>query len=223
MHLNPKSKLYGQPAIMVRDFLREVIGMGIFDTEDLFGWLQCSSAEAHAVVAGLLADAYIEPTTPMGSVSRYCLTVKGTQLGLASFAPRLKRAAAEQLLAAVIARAADTEAQRPFVFQVTKIALFGSMLGDAAFVPELDFAMKVRSAFTDETLAAAEQRRIDLAAHGGKRFQSMVHLIAWPRYEVAEYLKGRARYVKFHSFSELDELGCPFKIVYERPEGDATT
>jgi len=108
MYLNPKSKLYGQPAIMVRDFLREVIGMGVFDTEDLFGWLQCSSAEAHAVVAGLLADAYIEPTTPRGSVSRYCLTVKGTQLGLASFAPRLKRSAAEQLLAEVIARAADT-------------------------------------------------------------------------------------------------------------------
>ena len=97
------------------------------------------------------------------------------------------------------------------------------MLGDVAFVPELDFAMKVRSAFTDETLAAAEQRRIDLAAHGGKRFQSMVHSIVWPRYEVAEYLKGGSRHVKFHSFSELDELGCPFRIVYERRAGDALT
>jgi hypothetical protein len=126
------------------------------------------------VVTGLLVDGYIEHATPRGSVLQYCLTDKGTQLGLASLAPRLKRAAAEQLLAEVIARAADTEAQRPFVFQVTRIALFGSMLGDAAFVFDLDLATKVRSAFTDETLAAAERRRIDLAAHGGKRFRSMV-------------------------------------------------
>ena len=122
----------------------------------------------------------------------------------------------------MIARAADTEAQRPFVFQVTKIALFGSMLGDAAFVPELDFAMKLRSAVTDDTLAAAEQRRVELAANGGKRFRSMVLSIVWPRMEVAEYLRGGSRYIKLHAFSEMYELGCPFRIVYERQEGDAT-
>jgi len=151
--------------------------MTIFDTEDLLLCLQISVEEADAVVTGLLVDDCIGPTTPRGNVPRHCLTDKGTQLGLASFATRLKRAAADQLLAEVIARAADTEAQRPLVFQVTKIALFGSMLGDAALVPELDFAMKVRSAFTDETLAAAQQRRIQLAAHGGKRLSTLAYSI----------------------------------------------
>ena len=89
MHLSPKSKLYGQPAVIVRDFLGEVIGMGVFDTEDLFGWLQCSSTQAHTVMAGLLADDHIEPVSPRGSVQLYQLADKGTQLGLASFATRL--------------------------------------------------------------------------------------------------------------------------------------
>jgi len=82
MHLIPKSKLYGRPAPMVCDFLREVIGMQVFDTEDLRGWLEVSAEETDAVVTVLLADGYTEHATPRGSVLQYRLTDKGTQLGL---------------------------------------------------------------------------------------------------------------------------------------------
>ena len=223
MQLVPNSKLYGQPARIVRDCLREAIWMQVFDSDDLRGWLRVSVDEADTVVTGLLADDHIEPAPPRVGIPQYRLTRKGTQLGMASIAPQLRRAVAEQLLAEVIARAADTEAQRPFVYQVTKIALFGSMLGDAPLVSDLDFAMKVDSAFEDEALEDAERRRIELAAHGGKRFRNMVASIVWPRMEVAEYLRAGSKYVKLHSFSELYELECPFRIVYERPEGDTMT
>ena len=41
--------LYGQPAQLVRDFLRETIGMQIFETEDLRGWLEVSPDTATVI------------------------------------------------------------------------------------------------------------------------------------------------------------------------------
>ena len=90
----------------------------------------------------------------------------------------------------------------------------------APLVSDLDLAMKVKSVFTDEALDDAQQRRIESAVQSGKRFRSMVASVVWPRMEVAEYLRGGSRYVKLYSFSEMYELDCPFRIVFERPEGD---
>ena len=76
MHLIPKSKLYGQPAIHVRDFRRHV-GDGIFDEEDLRSRLELSTAEAQALVMGLLADQYIGNALPRDGVAQYGLVATG--------------------------------------------------------------------------------------------------------------------------------------------------
>ena len=214
MHLIKNSKLYGQPTRDIRDYLRYV-GIGTFDEDDLRTSLELSADETKAVLSGLLADSYIDHAPSRDGVPIYGLTVKGRQLASAKFAPQISRSVGEQLLAGVLARAADEGAQREFVFRVTKIALFGSMLGDSAMVSDVDLALAVTPRFDGEEFRARNQQRIDLAERGGKRFRSMIESVVWPRMELTEYLRGGSRYVSMHSFMEMELLKCPFRIVFE--------
>jgi len=219
MHLIKKSKLYGQPTREIRDYFR-FVGLGTFDAEDLRTSLKLSADETRVVLSGLLADSYIDPAPPRDGVTEYGLAIKGRQLAAAKFAPQISRSVGEQLLAGVLTRAADEDAQRQFVFCVTKIALFGSMLGDSEMVSDVDLALEVTPRFEGDEFRARSQRRIDLAEQGGKRFRSMIASVVWPRMEVTEYLRGGARYVSIHSFMELELLNCPFQIVFEDPGSD---
>ncbi len=219
MHLVPKSQLYGLPARTVRDFLRHV-GLATFDEEYLRSRLQVSTAESHAVVAGLLADEYIDHAMPNDGVPAYGLIAKGRQLAMASFAPPITRSVGEQLLMGVLARAAEAASEHEFVFQITKIALFGSMLGTAPLVSDLDLALEVKPRFDGTEFDELNQQRIELAERGGKHFKSMLAAVVWPRVEVIEFLRGGSRYVSVHSFSELELLKCPYRVVYDSSQGD---
>jgi predicted nucleotidyltransferase len=222
MHLIPKSTLYGQPARSIRDFMRHV-GLGTFDEPYLRVRLKLSAHAAKAVLAGLLADQYIDLALPRDGVSVYGLTGKGGQLASASFAAPIRRAVGEHLLAGVLDRARDAGAQEAFVFRVTKIALFGSMLGTTPLVSDVDLALQLAPRFDGDQFTLLNQQRIDLAEQSGKRFRSMIESVVWPRLEVSEYLRGGSRYVSIHSFMELELLKCPFHIVFESPQLDTST
>ena len=214
MRLIPKSKLYGQPTLHVRDFLRHV-GPDTFDEKYLQARLQISSPEAKDVVTGLLADQYIDHALPKDGIPTYGLVAKGRQFAAASFAPQIARIEGERLLAGVIARAEDSESQRPFVFQITKIALFGSMLGSGPFVSDVDLALAVKPRYQGREFDELNQGRIDLAEQSGKRFKSMIASVVWPRMEITEFLRGGSRHISLHSFTEMELLQCPFRFVYE--------
>jgi hypothetical protein len=215
MHLVPNSQLYGLSARVVRDFLRR-FAFQVFDEECLRDHLKIDDATAKTVVAALLSDALIEFEW-QGSVNpTYRTAPKGRQLAAAKFAPQISRAAGERLLAAVIARAQDTVAQRPFVFRVSKIALFGSMLGDAPLVSDVDIGLEVETPFDGEQYAENCRTRIESAERSGKRFRTMIESVAWPRTELIQYLRGGERYVSIHSFHELLLLRCPYRLAFDR-------
>ena len=222
MHLIPKSMLYGQPARSIRDFMRHV-GLSTFDEAYLRTRLELSAIEAKAVVAGLLVDQYIDLALPRDGVSMYGLTGKGGQLASASFAPQIQRSVAEHLLAGVLDRARDAAAQEAFVFRITKIALFGSMLGTTTLVSDVDLALQLSPKFDGDQFTVLNQQRIDFAEQRGKRFRSMIESVVWPRVEVTEYLRGGSRYVSVHSFMELELLKCPFRTVVDNSRTDRTT
>lgn len=108
------------------------------------------------------------------------------------------------------------------MFRITKIVLFGSMLGTEPLVSDVDLALAVVPRFDGREFDERNQQRIDLAQQGGKRFRSMIESVVWPRVELTEYLRGGSRYVSIHSFMELDLLKCPFQVVFEAPRLDMT-
>ena len=221
IHFTSESMLYGQPAQLVRDFLRETIGMQIFETEDLRGWLEVSPDTATVIVTGMLNDDYIEHELPRDGIQRYSLTVKGAKLAMASMTQPIPRAAAEQLLADILVRAADSAWQRPFVLQITKVALFGDMLGDDDMISDVDLAVEVDSPYEGKAYTDAQRKRFKLTGHGDERFGGALAAFVWPYIKVGDYLRDGSRHIRIRSFSELYELECPFKVVFETPEGDA--
>ena len=45
--------------------------------------------------------------------------------------------------------------------------------------------------------------------------------MVWPYIKVADYLRDGSRHVRIRSFSEMYELECPFRIVFEARRIDA--
>ena len=215
MRLVPNSKLYGRPAVHIRDFLLH-IGPDTFNQVYLKERLQLSDQETNTVLSGLLADNYVVDALPIDDLPGYGLAPRGLQLAVSTFAYKIKREVGEQLLAGVISRASNAEAQRPFVFQVTKIALFGSMLTDSALVHDVDLAIAVETPYDGAAFDEAQQRRIDAATKSGKRFRSMLASVVWPRMELTEYLRGGSRHISLHSFNELELMQCPYRVVFEK-------
>ena len=215
IHFTSESMLYGQPAQLVRDFLRETIGMQIFETEDLRGWLQVSPDTAAAIVKELLNDEYIVHELPRDGTQRFSLTDKGARLAMASMTQPIPRVAAEQLLADLLVRAADSAWQRPFVLQITKVAWFGDMLGDGDIISNVDLAVEVASPHEGKAYTDAQQKRFKLAGRGDERFGGALATFVWPYIKVGHYLRDGSRHVRIRSFSEMYELECPFKVVFE--------
>ena len=215
MHLIPRSKLYGQPALHIRDYMRHVAisGLGTLDEAHIESRLQVSAAEAQMILTGLLRDGYIAEALSRPGTPQFGMTTKGRQFAAASFAPQIPRSKGDSIVAGVIARAADVEAQRPFAFRVIKIALFGSMLEDTPLVSDVDLAVHVLPMSDDTRFDEVSQQRITIAEDAGVRFRSRIHSIVWPRQEVTDYIRGGERYVSVHSFVELELLGCPFRML----------
>lgn len=213
MHLTPKSQLYGQPARHIRDFMR-YFAMGTLDEAHIESTLQVSASEAHIILAGLLHDGYIAQALPKSGIPQFRMTGKGRQLAAASFAKQIPRSKGDEILAGVLARAADVEAQRPFAFRLVKLALFGSMLGDTMVVSDVDLALHAVPVFDGARHYEAGEVRIKVAEEAGTRFRSRLHSIVWPRQELTEYLRGGDRYVRLHSFAELELLGCQFQLIF---------
>lgn len=222
MHLIPKSKLYGQPALHIRDFMRHLAmrTLGTIDETYIESRLQVSAAEAQTILAGLLQDGYVAEAVPKSGIPHFGMTAKGGQFAAASFARQIPRARGDEIVAGVLARAADIDAQRPFAFRITKIALFGSMLEDTPLVGDVDLAIHVFPMLDDARFDEVSQQRIMIAEDAGVRFRSRIHSIVWPRQEVTEYIRGAERYVSVHSFAELELLGCSFRILWREPAID---
>ena len=213
MRLIPKSTMYGVPARMLRDFLRTV-SVGTFDEDYLRSWLELDAVESKNVLAAMLFDDLIDSALPVNGVPRYGLLAKGCQIAAAKFASPIARPVAEQLLAGVIARAADSTVH-PFAYRVVNVALFGSMLGSASIVSDVDLAVALKPRFDGARHDEVNRARIEAAEQAGRVFRTTFESVVWPRMEVIEFLRGGSRFVSIHSFGELELLGCPFALVYE--------
>jgi predicted nucleotidyltransferase len=145
------------------------------------------------------------------------MTAKGGQFAAASFARRISRGSGNEIVAGVLERAADVDAQRHFAFRIVKIALFGSMLEDTPLVSDVDLAVHVLPKFVDARFDQLSQQRIEVAEDAAMRFRSRIHSTVWPRQELTEYIRGGERDVSVHSFTELELLGCRFRILWGQP------
>lgn len=219
MNITPRSMRYGQPASLIRDFLRRE-ELHTFDANYISTMLQITAQEGFAVFMGLLADGYICPALAKGDTPMYGLTTQGLYFASAQFAPPISRARGEQLLHGVMARAKEIEAAGDMAFRLVQLVAFGSILLSTPVVSEVSIAIRVRQRFDSPDFERICQARMDLADARGVRFKNRAEYLAWPHLEVGRYLRGGEKYIHIHGMVELKMLGLPYRTIYSTGIGN---
>ena len=170
--------------------------------------LNVTPAAARDLALDLLAAGWItESERP--DPGWYQLTVRGRGFALASLAPPLKRATAERKIQELLGRVRTVNSNPYYLFRVVRVLLFGSMLGEADRVGDVDLVVELESKIEDrDERTRVESARIREAMTTGRRFSNIVSEIAWPQQEVLLFLKSRSRGLSFHDAGDgiLDDV-----------------
>src|SRR5205807_5008657 len=96
-----------------------------------------SQHDAMALVTSLLSHGFIKETEGCS----YTTTIKGNALAHASAAPRVCRATATRNVSAFLERVHAANDNPAFAFRVIRVAVFGSYLGPADRLSDVDLAI----------------------------------------------------------------------------------
>lgn len=216
MRIIPTSRIAGHPAVVIRDLLRG-LGGGLWGWIDVAARLGASRAVAQRVITRLVTGRYVRRDwTFTEGGPWYSRTTKGNRLALASAAPPLKRQTAERQLQAFLDRVAIVNGDPFFLYRVSKVVLFGSMLTAAPQVSDVDIAIVMQAKLGHARQRPAEDERILYARLvEGRRFHNLAEEVWWPKQEVRLFLNSRSRAISIHEADGVVERTATRVLVEE--------
>ena len=213
MRVSPDQIIAGQDARSLRALLRHFLDRD-FSVRLVGERLELTSGAARKLVERLVEEALLEPSEK-GDGRWYRVAEKGRALAMASFAPPLKRSTAERKIREFLHRVEIVNGDPYFLYAVSRVVLFGSMLGGADRVGDIDLAVELESKIKDlEQRRAEERARINGAILSGRRFSNIVEDISWPQREVLLFLKSRSRGLSFHDPDDSVLEKTPTKLLF---------
>jgi predicted nucleotidyltransferase len=193
----------------VRDFLRW-IGDSSVQLAAIEERLGCDHPKSEQVEKALVDAGYIEDDpNKTGPGKWYVVSALGKQLCNAKFVRRIARREAETLVAGLLQRVKLVNERDELTHRITEVRVFGSYLGDKADLGDVDLAVQ----FTPRRPTHVEESKLR-AAQSGKTMGSYLQLITYGRQEIRQILKNRSPYLSLHEFSEPEELGVPYHVLF---------
>jgi predicted nucleotidyltransferase len=193
MRITLDQKIAGYPAGQIRQLMRETVGRSI-TLRYVREILQCSDSAAIQVLNHLQEQGFVEPIQDHLEPS-----TKGSALAMATAAAPLRRETAERLIANVVERAQSINEDDKWSYRIGKLVVFGSFLRGAERLNDVDMACELLPRWTGERQAQAEQVRREVRRQS---FRNMIEWAAWPKLEVIQYLKSRARGLAIQEIQE---------------------
>lgn len=215
MRITSTSRIAGYPAVVIRDLLRQ-LGEGLWGQSDVAVRLGVSRAVAERVITGLATGGYVrrDQTFTEGG-PWYSRTTKGNRLALASAAPPLKRRTGERQLQAFLERVTIVNGDPYYLYCVSRVVLFGSMLTAAPRVSDVDVAIEMQPKLDQARQRPAEDERVLYARLvEGRRFRNIVDEVCWPKQEVRLFLKSRSRAISIHEADRVLERTAT-RVLFE--------
>jgi hypothetical protein len=203
----------GHPALQVRALFREACGQIEGVTPDLVRRILSLADDdaAQRVIDVFQIEGYIEPHTPGDRIVGCRVTVKGTALAAARAHRPIRRGTAEQHLGALLQRV-KALADREFLYLAAEVLVFGSYLGDASCLGDLDIAIRLVPTIEDqESFWQLCQER---SRNANRSFKTFLESLYWPEMEVRQFLNARAHGLAVRW--EIDDFiwGERFKVAY---------
>jgi hypothetical protein len=211
MTIDPKETVAGCSLLRIRAFVRRYSN-DEFDLPLVARALD--ETKAVEILAWLKANKYIQPVR--GRKGYWTGTDHAGALANASAGKKITRATADRLLQELLQRAARVNREREFAYYVDRIMVWGSYLGTANTMGDLDVAVKLMPVKEDlPSQQRVEYERLRAASAGGHRYRNLVEQLYWPQEEVFRFLKGRARSFHFIPPDDRVFLQAPHRIVFE--------
>ncbi len=124
------------------------------------------------------------------------------------------RLRAEQMVQNLPSRAAAMNADPRYIYEITKLAVFGSYLRDKALLGDVDVACELQFRMRHEERRAAFESFDEHFPPPVYIRQNYFEHLCWPQSKMRRDLKaGRGMHI--HEFGELAALGCPYQLIFE--------
>ena len=175
-------------------------------------YFELSKLSGTSLLNELLNLGYAEYVT----TDKYEVTVKGNALAQVKFVKRMNKAKADKIFNEFMKRVAEINEDEKYIYQVSKLYLFGSYLNPVADdYGDIDIAYELEHKISDDhSFSEAKQRIIDNAKAYGKVFSSIVEEVCYTSNLVLRYLKNRSPYISLHRMEDIKTLSAPYKQIY---------
>ncbi len=217
MRIDPKDSIGDTPIIAVRDFAQENVRSG-FSEPHLRERLSLSRAESEAMICDLMARGWLERDTTKSETSSswYHFTEGGSRFASALASKPVSRAVARKAVDGLLDRATAIESDESMLYRVEKLILFGSYLGDAPTLGDVDVAVKLKGKFDDiDMQMAKDDAQTTQAEKEGRSFSNLSCRLSWPLDRVRLYLKSRSRVLQFCSSDNPVVTKGPHQVIFE--------
>ena len=218
MRIDPKGRVAGWPALLVRRTLRQLRTRFQWGLGELESTASVEAGEARALIKGLLAEGLIE------AVGRdtWKVTQAGQTLSSATAARRVTRATAQKALQQFLGRVERVNNDPHFLGKVTRVVLFGSMLKpEVERLSDVDLAVELASKEPDFDRARVKNyERVEELATQGHRFRNFLEREGCWYWEIFGFLKGQSRVIALadYSLEKTFVLTVPHRFLIGQPE-----
>ncbi|QCO66973.2 hypothetical protein E5843_02820 [Luteimonas yindakuii] len=207
----------GVPAVQLRNAFRSY-GDYSWTLESLCHELGVSAQRAGTIKDELASEGFIQFHFEQSGEAYYTTTIKGAALAMASAAKPITRKTADRLVREIAHRAALLNEAPCYVHHVTKLHVFGSYLGEAPDLGDVDIAVELSRKCEGDQFTEACLRYADRAEADGRRFPNFLARLTSSETDLFKLLRGSSRSISLHHAAELQALEVlDTKVIYQYP------
>lgn len=214
MIFSPKDMVAGFPVKRIRDLLRKFEVNAWYSEERIAYHFKDTLKAAKQLTKELLARQWLKKHN-----GGYAITPLGRRAAAARIGTPLTREKADKLLNDVLARVKEWNGLEGVQLKITEVIVFGSYLGAATQLGDLDLAVKY------ERTANYSMEREDFeqfAQTNGMRISNVfLEMIRFWESNLFKFIKNRQPAVSFCYWEILETLNCPTKVVLSLPFDEA--
>jgi len=220
MWVDPKGRVGGYPALLVRKLVRGLNNRLYWDLETVQRILSLGPNEASGLVKALEAAGLAKVNRGKGPKT-WTTTQLAQSFGSATAAKPITRRTAEAALAQFLERVERVNNDDHFLARVTRVVLFGSYLrAEADRLGDVDVGVELQPKESDrKRLRESNYQRVAELERKGHRFNRALDREVWWYLEAFRFLKGKSRSISLLDYRTEREFvdRVPHKVLFSAP------
>jgi len=229
MQIHATDEVEGVPLLEIRALFRQAGLNGFLSARSIRRRLLLTKSKTDRLIAALRRMGLLEPIGDRREASsaedEWQLSKEGVRLRGATAAKPLRRETADRLLSELLDRIKALNSDGRFLARVHKAVAFGSYIGNADRIGDLDVAIDlVRREPDFRKHAEANNRRVNEEFERGRRFDSILDQLFWWQREAMLFLRDRRRGLSLQDYAPIREIvdASPHRVVFQKSAHRAT-